>query len=96
VKCIAEAARKVNIPIFGVGGCAKGEDAVEMMLAGARAVQVCTAAMVKGPSVFKEILSGLVDFLVRKGIPKAEDLCGKALLHLSGPSLSEDLKRTQP
>ena len=93
VKCIAEAARSVNIPIFGVGGCAKAKDAIEMMLAGARAVQVCTAAMVKGPSVFQEILSGMVDYLVRKGISKAEDLCGKALLHLTGPSLSEDLKR---
>jgi len=96
VKCIAEAARSVNIPIFGVGGCAKAEDAIEMMLAGAWAVQVCTAAMVKGPSVFQEILSGMVDYLVRKGIPKAEDLCGKALLHLSGRSLSEDLNRTRP
>jgi dihydroorotate dehydrogenase (NAD+) catalytic subunit len=96
VKCIAEAARAVNIPILGVGGCAKAEDAIEMMLAGARAVQVCTAAMIRGPAVFQEILSGMVDYLVRKGIPRAEDLCGKALLHLSGRSLSEDFHRTGP
>jgi dihydroorotate dehydrogenase (NAD+) catalytic subunit len=95
VKCISEAARAVRIPIFGVGGCARAEDAIEMMLAGARAVQVCTAAMVKGPAVFQEIISGLVDYLVRKRIPRAEDLCGKALLHLSGRSLSEDLQRTK-
>jgi len=91
VKCIAEAARSVKIPIFGVGGCANAEDAIEMILAGAQAVQICTAAMVKGPKVFPEILSGMVDYLARKRISKVEDLCGKALPHLSGRSFNEEL-----
>ena len=66
-----------------------------MILAGARAVQICAAAMIKGPRVFPEIQSGIVDYLARKGIPKAEDLCWKALLHLSGRSLKEELESTR-
>ncbi|MBC7262993.1 MAG: dihydroorotate dehydrogenase [Chloroflexi bacterium] len=45
----------VNIPIIGCGGVTSGEDALEMIMAGADAVQICTAAMVEGPSVFRRI-----------------------------------------
>ncbi len=92
IKCIAETARIVSIPIFGVGGCASAEDAIEMMLAGARAVQVCTAAMFRGPVVFGEILDGITDYLCRKGIASTSDLCGKALFYLSGQSFQQELR----
>jgi dihydroorotate dehydrogenase (NAD+) catalytic subunit len=93
VKCIAETARKSTLPIFGVGGCACAEDAIEMILAGARAVQICTAVMLKGPGIFREILSGLSAYLARKRLATVEELCGKALIHLSAPSLHEEWKK---
>lgn len=91
VKCIFEAARRVNIPIFGAGGCTCAADAIEMILAGARAVQIVTAAMVKGPSVFPEILTGIVDYLTRKKIAAVEELCGRAHDHLPSLSLQETI-----
>ena len=90
VKCIAETARKVSLPIFGAGGCASAEDAIEMILAGAHAVQLCTAVMLKGPEIFGEILSGLTAYLTRKRLASVEELCGKALAHLSAPSMHEE------
>lgn len=43
VRMVYEAAHAVNIPVIGMGGIATGKDAIEFMVAGARAVQVGTA-----------------------------------------------------
>lgn len=43
VRMVYEAAHAVNIPVIGMGGIMTGEDAIEFMMAGARAVQVGTA-----------------------------------------------------
>lgn len=43
VRMVYEAAHAVNIPVIGMGGIATGKDAIEFMMAGARAVQVGTA-----------------------------------------------------
>ncbi len=56
-----------GVPVMGVGGISTGEDAVEMMLAGARAVQVGTATLVD-PSAPVEITKHILRYL------KAEDL----------------------
>ena len=42
-----QAARAVRIPVIGLGGIMTGEDAVEFLIAGARAVQVGTASFVE-------------------------------------------------
>lgn len=42
---VYEIASAVNVPVIGVGGIFTGEDAIEMMMAGASAVQMCTAAI---------------------------------------------------
>lgn len=76
---VAELARVVNIPIIGVGGVMTGEDAVEMMMAGARAVEVCTATILKGPEVLGDIANGIASFMDRKGYEKVDDFIGLAL-----------------
>lgn len=58
VRLVFEASRAVSIPVIGVGGVARWEDAVEMMLAGATAVQVGTASFVN-PRAPLDVLSGL-------------------------------------
>lgn len=70
----------VNIPIIGVGGIEKAEDVIEMMLAGATAVEVGSANL-KNPYVCKEIIEDLPKVMEKYGIDNLEDIIGKA--HLS-------------
>ena len=74
VRCVYELAMHLEIPVIGVGGVGSWEDAVEMMMAGASAVQIGTA-LLKGYGIFEEITSGLARFLERKSLD-LEDLRG--------------------
>lgn len=67
----------VNIPIIGVGGIEKAEDVIEMMLAGATAVEV-GAANLKNPYVCKEIIEKLPIVMEKYGINSLKDIIGKA------------------
>ena len=67
----------VNIPIIGVGGIEKAEDVIEMMLAGASAVEV-GAANLKNPYVCKEIIEDLPRVMEKYNIDKLKDIIGKA------------------
>jgi dihydroorotate dehydrogenase (NAD+) catalytic subunit len=58
VRLVFEVARAVSIPVIGVGGVMRWEDAVEMMLAGATAVQVGTASFLD-PRAAIDVLQGL-------------------------------------
>jgi dihydroorotate dehydrogenase (NAD+) catalytic subunit len=61
VRLVFEASRAVSIPVIGVGGVMRWEDAVEMMLAGATAVQVGTASFLN-PRAALDVLQGLDAF----------------------------------
>lgn len=78
VRCVYELYREVKIPIIGCGGINTWEDAVEFMVAGASFLQVGTAVMFKDIAVFGEILSGLQNYLKRKGLRSVGDLVGRA------------------
>ena len=54
LRCVRDIARAVRVPVIGVGGVSHGIDAVEMLMAGASAVQVCTAAIMHGPARLRE------------------------------------------
>ena len=58
VRLVFEVSRAVSIPVIGVGGVLRWEDALEMMLAGATAVQVGTASFVN-PRAAIDVLQGL-------------------------------------
>jgi dihydroorotate dehydrogenase (NAD+) catalytic subunit len=66
-----------RLPIIGVGGISKTEDALEHVLAGASAVQVGTANFYD-PTAPLKIVEGLKSFLRRKGFEKFTDLVGRA------------------
>jgi len=70
-----QAARAVRIPVIGMGGIMTGEDAVEFMIAGARAVQVGTANFID-PAASARIAAGIGEFCDRRGIALAADLVG--------------------
>lgn len=76
VRCIYDVAQVVNIPIFGVGGVTCGEDAAELIMAGASAVQVCTEGILKGPTVYGKIAKELNDFLDAHGYSDIEEIRG--------------------
>jgi len=77
VRCVYELALALEIPVIGVGGVSCWEDAAEMIMAGAHAVQVGTA-MIRGYSVFREINEGLSRYLEKKSL-MLEDIVGLAL-----------------
>lgn len=79
LRCVFQAAQTVSIPIIGVGGITSGIDAVKMIMAGAVAVQVCTAAILDGPSVYGKIVKEMEHFMKRAGYESLADFHGLAL-----------------
>jgi dihydroorotate dehydrogenase (NAD+) catalytic subunit len=75
VRMTWQAARAVRIPVLGIGGIASAEDALEFLIAGARAVQVGTANFVD-PGVYDRILAGLTAYLERHGLDDIGAVCG--------------------
>lgn len=69
---------KVPVPLCGIGGIETWRDAVEFMLLGAGAVQVCTSAMHYGFRIVREMTEGLNDYLNDRGLTTVGDLVGKA------------------
>ena len=67
----------VSIPILGMGGVSSARDVIEMMLAGAAAVQV-GAANLKNPYACKEIIEQLPAEMEKWGIASLQDIIGGA------------------
>lgn len=67
----------VNIPIIGMGGISRAEDVIEMMLAGAAAVEI-GAANLREPKICKMIIDALPEVMGRYGIEKLSDITGGA------------------
>jgi dihydroorotate dehydrogenase (NAD+) catalytic subunit len=66
-----------ELPIIGVGGVRTGQDAVELMLAGAHAVQVGTATFAD-PRAPARVLTEVRDWCTRRGVGRVRDLVGVA------------------
>lgn len=76
VRVVYQVSRAVSIPVVGIGGVATAADALEFILAGARAVQVGTALFVD-PQCPYAILDGIEDYCRRHGFASVESLVGK-------------------
>lgn len=68
-------ARVVKVPVIGMGGIMTVSDAIEFMLAGATAVAVGTASLVK-PGVLMEIIEGLEEYVAAQEIKDIRELVG--------------------
>ncbi|MBN2110417.1 MAG: dihydroorotate dehydrogenase [Methanosarcinaceae archaeon] len=66
IKCVYDLYAALDIPVIGVGGVSGWEDAVEMMMAGASAVQI-GSAVYDGMDVFRNVADGIDSFLSEKG-----------------------------
>lgn len=67
----------VQIPIVGLGGIMNATDAVEFLLAGARAVEIGTANFID-PAVTVKVVDGINDYLDRHNCASVEDIIGAA------------------
>ena len=67
----------VKIPIMGIGGVSCCDDVIEMMLAGARAVQIGAENLVN-PYVCRDIVQNLAKTMEMSGIDNLEDIIGGA------------------
>jgi len=75
VRMIWEIAQVIDIPIIGVGGVCCAEDAIEMFLAGASAVQVGSASF-SNPYIMLEIITGIKRYLKEKKYNSIQDIIG--------------------
>jgi len=80
VRMINQVHRAVKLPLIGMGGVASGNDAIEMMLAGASAVAVGTACFTD-PMAPVKVRDGIADYLKANNIENVTDLVGQVILH---------------
>ena len=66
-----------EIPIIGVGGITKAEDALEFILAGATALQIGTATF-DDPRACKKIITGISEWCKKHGVKRISELIGGA------------------
>lgn len=75
LRMVWEVSQVVKIPIIGIGGIVKAEDAIEFMLAGASAVQIGTSNLIN-PKTGIEIIEGIRQYLHQYKFPRLQDLIG--------------------
>lgn len=75
VRMVYQAAHAVNIPIIGMGGIMTGEDAIEFIMAGAKAVSVGTATF-HDPLASVKVVEGIRAYMERYGVKDINDLRG--------------------
>ena len=75
VRMVYQVAHAVSIPVVGMGGVATAEDVIEMMLAGATAVEVGAANLVD-PYVCRDIIRDLPTVMDRYGIDNLNEIIG--------------------
>ena len=66
----------LKVPIFGCGGVASWQDAVEFLLAGASAVQIGTAIAMDDLGVFQKLNKGVQSYLIKKGYGSVKEIVG--------------------
>jgi dihydropyrimidine dehydrogenase (NAD+) subunit PreA len=84
---VAQLARSpvmAGMPLSGIGGISNWRDAAEFIAMGCTSVQVCTATMLFGFRIVKEMISGLETWMDEKGLARISDFAGHAV-----PSMTE-------
>jgi len=75
LRMVHQVASRVNIPVIGMGGILEGNDALEFLIAGAKAVEVGTANFIN-PEATLRIIDELKEYCQKKGIDRIETLIG--------------------
>ena len=75
VRMVYQVAHACSIPVVGMGGVASAEDVIEMMLAGATAVEIGAANLID-PTACKKIIEDLPRVMKKYGIDNLKDIIG--------------------
>jgi len=75
LRMVWEVSQRVKIPVIGMGGIVKAEDAIEFILAGASAIQIGTANLVN-PQTSTEVIQGIKKYLTENKIHHLRRLIG--------------------
>ena len=77
VRMVYQVYDAVKIPVIGMGGVSSAEDVIEMMLAGAAAVEIGAANLVD-PFICRDIINDLPRVMEQYGIRDLKDIIGAA------------------
>ena len=75
LRMVYQVAKALSIPVIGLGGVSSAEDVIEMMIAGATAVQIGTANLIN-PYICREIINELPTVMKKYKINKLKDIIG--------------------
>jgi dihydroorotate dehydrogenase (NAD+) catalytic subunit len=75
LRMVWEVSRRVKIPVIGIGGIMKAEDAIEFILVGASAIQIGTANLIN-PKTGIEVINGIKKYLIQNKIESVQKLTG--------------------
>lgn len=75
VRMVWQVSKAVKIPVVGLGGIMNGRDAIEFMLAGARAIEIGTANFVD-PAITMKVIDFMDDYCNRHGIADINEIVG--------------------
>lgn len=78
VKAVWDIYEAVDIPILGIGGITYGNDAIQMIMAGASAVQLGSAIYYRGNDVFKKVNDEIKEFMEKNNYSSIKDIVGIA------------------
>lgn len=78
LRMVYETYQAVDIPLLGMGGISSAEDAIEFMLAGARAVAIGTANFIHPQTTIK-VIEGIEDYAKAQGIKDINEITGGIL-----------------
>ncbi len=94
LRIVSQIARELPVPVMGIGGISRWQDAAEYIAAGASAVQVCTAVMWDGAGIVRDMNAGLAGYLAEKHLAGPDALRGRALPHIGAhAALSREISR---
>ncbi|MFQ5863440.1 MAG: dihydroorotate dehydrogenase [Candidatus Brocadiales bacterium] len=78
VRCVYDIYESVRIPIIGTGGVSTGRHAIEMLMAGARAVGIGTAVCTRGVDVFSAVCREMEEWMEGNNYSSVQELIGAA------------------
>ncbi|MCJ7611853.1 MAG: nitronate monooxygenase, partial [Candidatus Aminicenantes bacterium] len=75
LRMVWEVSQRVKIPVIGMGGIMKAEDAIEFILVGASAIQIGTANLIN-PRTGVDVINGIKKYLIQNKIESVQKLTG--------------------
>lgn len=76
VRCVYDVFSSVKVPVIGIGGVTSGHDAIQMIMAGAKAVGIGSAVYYRGFNVFKKINQEIKEFMKKHSYQSLGDFWG--------------------